>query len=68
MVNTLVHSILCLRDVMVLAFFMLTVFALVGLQLYKGGLRGKCVYNPPNNISKTAYNNFINDNRINSSS
>ncbi len=61
--NTLVQSIFRLRDVMMLAFFMQTVFALVGLQLYKGGLRGKCVENPPNNISKYDYRDFINDDR-----
>ena len=32
-----------LRDVMILTVFVLSIFALVGLQLYQGSLKQKCV-------------------------
>jgi len=35
-----------LRDVMILTVFVLSIFALVGLQLYQGSLRHKCVIRP----------------------
>jgi len=35
-----------LRDVMILTVFVLSIFALVGLQLYQGSLRRKCVIEP----------------------
>ena len=42
-----------LRDVILLTIFMLSVFALIGLQLYHGKLLRKCVKNP--NPSWAAY-------------
>lgn len=42
-VNSLIQSFFHLRDVMIFAFFVLTLFSLIGTQLYKGVLRGKCV-------------------------
>jgi len=35
-----------LRDVMILTVFVLSIFALVGLQIYQGTLKNKCVLNP----------------------
>ena len=35
-----------LRDVMILTVFVLSIFALIGLQIYQGTLRNKCVLNP----------------------
>lgn len=35
-----------LRDVMILTVFVLSIFALVGLQIYQGTLRHKCVLDP----------------------
>jgi hypothetical protein len=61
-VNTLIHSIFRLRDAMILTFFVLTVFSLIGIQLYKGVLRSKCVQSPPINASDIEYNEFIYDN------
>jgi hypothetical protein len=58
-VNALVQSSLRLGDAMIIKFFMLIVFSLIGIQLYKGGLRGKCVTIPPSNISNIEYNDFI---------
>ena len=53
------QSVFRLRDVMILTTFVLSVFALIGLQLYMGILRRKCVYNPPSNLSDIEYNAFI---------
>ncbi|KAL6090248.1 hypothetical protein STEG23_001312, partial [Scotinomys teguina] len=40
-----------LSDVMILTVFCLSVFALIGLQLFMGNLRNKCVQWPPTNAS-----------------
>ncbi|XP_039539547.1 sodium channel, voltage-gated, type I-like, alpha [Pimephales promelas] len=44
-VGALIQSVKKLSDVMILTLFCLSVFALVGLQLFMGALRHKCVYN-----------------------
>ncbi|XP_059585349.1 sodium channel protein type 5 subunit alpha [Alligator mississippiensis] len=44
-VGALIQSVKKLADVMILTVFCLSVFALVGLQLFKGNLRNKCVRN-----------------------
>uniref|UniRef100_A0A8C3FWK3 Sodium channel protein n=1 Tax=Chrysemys picta bellii TaxID=8478 RepID=A0A8C3FWK3_CHRPI len=46
-VGALVQSVKKLSDVMILTVFCLSVFALVGLQLFMGNLRQKCVRWPP---------------------
>ena len=43
MVNTLLRSMKLLSDVLVLCVFFLAVMALIGLQLFVGHLRYKCV-------------------------
>ncbi|XP_063043725.1 sodium channel protein type 4 subunit alpha B-like [Engraulis encrasicolus] len=48
-VGALIQSVKKLRDVMILTVFCLAVFALVGLQLFMGNLRQKCVLWPPKN-------------------
>uniref|UniRef100_A0A8D2LJ69 Sodium channel protein n=1 Tax=Varanus komodoensis TaxID=61221 RepID=A0A8D2LJ69_VARKO len=50
-VGALIQSVKKLADVMILTVFCLSVFALIGLQLFKGHLRHKCVKN---------YTEFIN--------
>ena len=35
-----------LRDVMILTVFVLSIFALIGLQIYQGTLKNKCVLDP----------------------
>lgn len=35
-----------LRDVMILTVFVLSIFALIGLQIYQGTLMNKCVLSP----------------------
>ncbi|XP_074841616.1 sodium channel protein type 5 subunit alpha-like [Carettochelys insculpta] len=44
-VGALIQSIKKLADVMILTVFCLSVFALIGLQLFKGNLKHKCVRN-----------------------
>ena len=51
MVNTLFRSLKLLSDVLVLFLFFLVVMALIGLQLFVGELRNKCVLNIPANLS-----------------
>ncbi|XP_021115486.1 sodium channel protein type 10 subunit alpha isoform X2 [Heterocephalus glaber] len=44
-VGALIHSVRKLTDVTILTVFCLSVFALVGLQLFKGNLKNKCIRN-----------------------
>nr|XP_013800482.1 PREDICTED: sodium channel protein type 4 subunit alpha-like [Apteryx mantelli mantelli] len=46
-VGALIQSVKKLSDVMILTVFCLSVFALIGLQLFMGNLRNKCVRWPP---------------------
>ncbi|KAM4622410.1 sodium channel protein type 4 subunit alpha [Discoglossus pictus] len=46
-VGALIQSVKKLADVMILTVFCLAVFALIGLQLFMGNLRNKCVRWPP---------------------
>ena len=51
-----------MKDFLILTTFFLSVFALLGLQLYKGKLRQKCVWNAPTtNLSDSEYKEYIND-------
>lgn len=52
-VGALIQSVKKLSDVMILTVFCLSVFALIGLQLFMGNLRQKCVRFP---ISSNATN------------
>lgn len=58
-VGALIQSVKKLSDVMILTVFCLSVFALVGLQLFMGNLRQKCVRWPPpfNDTNATWYGN-----------
>ncbi|XP_032891306.1 sodium channel protein type 4 subunit alpha-like [Amblyraja radiata] len=59
-VGALIQSVKKLADVMILTVFCLSVFALIGLQLFMGNLKQKCVIWPPS--GKLFYNNtFIED-------
>ncbi|XP_069733202.1 sodium channel protein type 4 subunit alpha isoform X1 [Phaenicophaeus curvirostris] len=74
-VGALIQSVKKLSDVMILTVFCLSVFALVGLQLFMGNLRQKCVRWPPSNdtllgdlwldndtlVNATLYSNFTNN-------
>lgn len=75
-VDALIQSLICLRDVTVLTTFILSIFALVGLQLYMGILRQKCVMSyeaflnnststfQNYNLSFADYEEFIDDNSM----
>ncbi|XP_015278897.1 PREDICTED: sodium channel protein type 2 subunit alpha isoform X2 [Gekko japonicus] len=60
-VGALIQSVKKLSDVMILTVFCLSVFALIGLQLFMGNLRHKCLLWPPDNstfqINITSYFN-----------
>lgn len=47
MVNALLKSMKMLSDVLILTTFFLCIFALVGMQLFVGSLRNKCVLTVP---------------------
>ncbi|XP_033624024.1 sodium channel protein type 10 subunit alpha isoform X3 [Fukomys damarensis] len=52
-VGALIHSVRKLTDVTILTVFCLSVFALVGLQLFKGNLKNKCVRNSTTALQAT---------------
>uniref|UniRef100_A0A8C5IN58 Sodium channel protein n=1 Tax=Junco hyemalis TaxID=40217 RepID=A0A8C5IN58_JUNHY len=62
-VGALIQSVKKLADVMILTVFCLSVFALIGLQLFKGNLRQKCIRNTTEFFNKTwdSYEEFMND-------
>uniref|UniRef100_A0A8C9XPM8 Sodium channel protein n=1 Tax=Sander lucioperca TaxID=283035 RepID=A0A8C9XPM8_SANLU len=63
-VGALIQSVKKLADVMILTVFCLCVFALIGLQLFMGNLRQKCVLIPPPNRTGSGdfdYNEYINN-------
>ncbi|ROI48974.1 Sodium channel protein type 2 subunit alpha [Anabarilius grahami] len=66
-VGALIQSVKKLADVMILTVFCLSVFALIGLQLFMGNLRQKCVRSTAHCLNTTlpSYNNstFICNNR-----
>ncbi|NWS38328.1 SCN5A protein, partial [Probosciger aterrimus] len=71
-VGALIQSVKKLANVMILTVFCLSVFALIGLQLFKGNLRQKCIRNStefskiPYFLNKTweSYEMFANDTDI----
>lgn len=58
MVNTLLRSLKLLSDVLVLFLFFLAVMALIGLQLFVGELRNKCVRDMPVNLT-VDFNDYL---------
>ncbi|NWT51732.1 SCN5A protein, partial [Erythrocercus mccallii] len=62
-VGALIQSVKKLADVMILTVFCLSVFALIGLQIFKGNLRQKCIRNNTELFNKTweSYEEFAND-------
>ncbi|XP_051842207.1 sodium channel protein type 3 subunit alpha isoform X1 [Antechinus flavipes] len=64
-VGALIQSVKKLSDVMILTVFCLSVFALIGLQLFMGNLRNKCLQWPPGNSTLetniTSYYNSTTD-------
>ncbi|KFQ24099.1 Sodium channel protein type 2 subunit alpha, partial [Merops nubicus] len=56
-VGALIQSVKKLSDVMILTVFCLSVFALIGLQLFMGNLKNKCLFWPAKN--STSYEKYI---------
>ncbi|NXG58449.1 SCN5A protein, partial [Hemiprocne comata] len=56
-VGALIQSVKKLADVMILTVFCLCVFALIGLQLFKGNLRYKCIRNSTESLNISCYLN-----------
>ncbi|CAL8301370.1 unnamed protein product [Merluccius merluccius] len=54
-VGALIQSVKKLSDVMILTVFCLSVFALIGLQLFMGNLRQKCVFWPPLSLTNDSH-------------
>jgi len=53
-VGALMEAVRRLRDVIILTIFMLSIFALIGLQLYHGKLLRKCIRQPDANWLRLA--------------
>lgn len=51
-VGAVIESVKNLKDVIILTCFSLSIFALLGLQIYMGILTSKCIFIPPFNISE----------------
>ncbi|XP_022248143.1 sodium channel protein para-like isoform X2 [Limulus polyphemus] len=58
-VGAVIESVKNLKDVIILTVFALSVFALLGLQVYMGVLTQKCVLQWPKNISHIQYEKFV---------
>ncbi|XP_078259920.1 sodium channel protein type 2 subunit alpha-like isoform X3 [Rhinoraja longicauda] len=58
-VGALIQSVKKLSDVMILTVFCLSVFALIGLQLFMGNLKHKCVQWPPPDFGFNATNTSL---------
>ncbi|XP_036714448.1 sodium channel protein type 3 subunit alpha isoform X5 [Balaenoptera musculus] len=66
-VGALIQSVKKLSDVMILTVFCLSVFALIGLQLFMGNLRNKCLQWPPSDSAfetntTSSFNGTMNSN------
>ena len=57
MVNAFLRSMRMLTDVLVLSLFFISIFALIGMQLFVGDLRNKCVLIPGTNV--TDFQKFV---------
>ncbi|XP_056352173.1 sodium channel protein type 2 subunit alpha-like isoform X11 [Oenanthe melanoleuca] len=56
-VGALIQSVKKLSDVMILTVFCLSVFALIGLQLFMGNLKNKCLFWP--SVNSTAFKKYV---------
>ena len=57
-VGALLEAVIRLRDVGILTSFVLSIFALVGMQLYMGALRNKCVLKWDSNFTVDEWTNW----------
>lgn len=60
-VGALMEAVIKMRDVGILTVFMLSIFALVGLQLYMGKLSYRCVAKYPANLTDPEIFQWINN-------
>lgn len=60
-VGAVIDSVKNLKDVVVLTLFSLSVFSLLGLQIYMGLLTQKCILNGPNDMNDTQWFNWNNN-------
>lgn len=60
-VGAVIDSVKNLKDVVVLTLFSLSVFSLLGLQIYMGQLTQKCILNGPNNMTNAEWFAWHND-------
>ncbi|XP_076324997.1 sodium channel protein para-like isoform X5 [Tachypleus tridentatus] len=58
-VGAVIESVKNLKDVIILTVFALSIFALLGLQVYMGVLTQKCILQWPQNISDIGYLNHV---------
>jgi len=56
-----------LRDVMILTVFVLSIFALVGLQIYQGTLKNKCILDPDPALYQNATQEELSEYQLNDS-
>ena len=63
MVNTLLVSMKMLWDVMILTLFFICMSALIGMQVFVGVLRNKCIQDLPNNSTVNLRNYITNSSR-----
>lgn len=66
-VGALFQSVKKLADVMILTVFCLSVFALIGLQLFMGHLKHKCVWMPASSANSSANETYANGTHLNQS-
>lgn len=66
-VGALMEAVRRLRDVMILTVFVLSIFALVGLQIYQGTLKNKCILDMDPALLQNATEEEIIDHRLNDS-
>jgi len=57
-VGAVIDSVKNLKDVVVLTLFSLSVFALLGLQIYMGILTQKCILNGPSNMTDSEWHHW----------
>ena len=60
-VGALLEAVRRLRDAIILTLFLLSIFALIGLQLYEGTLLSKCVLRPAAGVLRYATKHEIRD-------
>lgn len=60
-VGALIEAAKNLKDVTILTCFSLSVFALLGLQIYMGALTQKCILHGPSNMTTEEWFDWCND-------